>query len=153
MALSAEQKKQLIELLAEGRTEKAISEAVGCSRSTVQRLKKDAATNSLVQIARGLAATKQVTNEGEQVFATLETLKEREPQIQQGLWDMFEGLQGLFREVLERTDPADISPRQLPALVKAAADVADSYANYTDRINGLDALTHEIEKLNQSRSA
>ena len=59
---------------------------------------------------------------------------------------MFEGLSGLFQQVLEQTSPDDVSPRQLPALAKSAADIAGAYADFTDRINGLSALTDEIRK-------
>ena len=106
-----------------------------------------------MQMARGIAATNQLSEQGDQVLATLTTLKEREPQMREGLWLMFEGLNGLFQQVLEQTSPEDISPRQLPALAKAAADIATSYADFTDRINGLSALTDEIQKINSSRSA
>lgn len=153
MALSASQKQQIIELLSIGKTETEAAEVMGCSRSTVQRIKKDPKNASLMQIARGLAATQQLADQGDRVVATLNTLKDREPQMQEGLWLMFEGLSGLFSQVLESTSAEDISPRQLPALAKAAADIAGSYADFTDRINGLSVLADEVQKINSNRAA
>ena len=153
MALSGAQKQQIIELLAVGKTASQAAEAVGCSRATVQRVKADAKNKPLMQIASGLAATKQLSEQGEKVTATLHALKDREPQMQEGLWVMFEGLSGLFQQVLERTSPDDVSPRQLPALAKSAADIANAYADFSDRINGLTVLADEVEKLNQTRTA
>lgn len=106
-----------------------------------------------MQIARGMAATQQLNEQGEKVVATLQVLKEREPEIQQGLWMMFEGLKCLFEQVLSATDIQDISPRQLPVLAKAAAAIATAYADYSDRVNGLEVLCDEIEKINKSRAA
>ena len=102
MALSAAQKQQIIELLSNGKTETEAASVTGCSRSTVQRIKKDPKNASLMQIARGMAVTQQLTEQGNKVIATLNTLKEREPQMQEGLWLMFEGLTGLFSQVLSR---------------------------------------------------
>ena len=118
LALSTAQKQRIIDLLASGQTASQAAKVAGCSRATVQRIKKDPQNASLMQIARGLASTKQLTEQGDQVVATLNTLVEREPQIQKGLWMMFEGLHGLFTQVLKQTDPADISPRQLPGLAR-----------------------------------
>ena len=140
-------------MLAAGKTATQAANAVGCSRATVQRLKNNSKSDPLLQMARGLAATKQVTEQGDRVIATLEAMKEREPQIQQGLWLMFQGLSGLFAQVLEQTDPAEVSPRQLPALAKSAADIAGAYADFADRINGLEVLASEIQKLNSTRTA
>ena len=153
LALSSAQKQQIIDLLASGKTASQAAVEVGCSRATVQRIKGNAKNKPLMQMAQGLAATKQLTQQGDQVVATLNTLIEREPQIQSGLWLMFEGLSGLFQQVLEQTSPDDVSPRQLPALAKSAADIAGAYADFTDRINGLSALTDEIQKINSSRPA
>ena len=104
-------------------------------------------------MARGIAATNQLSQQGDQVLETLQTLKEREPQMQQALWMMFEGLSGLFQQVLERTSPDDVSPRQLPGLAKSAADIANAYADFSDRINGLLILADEVRKINESRAA
>lgn len=153
MALSANQKQQIVELLAAGKTATQAADAVGCSRASVQRVKHDPKFSSLMQIASGMARTQQLTEQGDHVLATLHTLKEREPAIQRGLWDMFEGLSGLFQQVLAQTSPEDVSPRQLPALAKSAADIATAYADFTDRINGLTVLADEIEKINESRAA
>ena len=106
-----------------------------------------------MQIASGMARTKQLTDQGDKVLDTLQILKEREPQMQEGLWLMFEGLSGLFQQVLAQTSPEDVSPRQLPALAKSAADIANAYADFTDRINGLTVLADEVEKINKSRTA
>ena len=152
MALNADQKQRIFDLLAAGKTAAEAAEAVGCSRATVQRLKRESKKDPVLQIAQGIAATKRLSDEGDRVFATLNALKEREPQIQDGLWMMFEGLSGLFQQVLEQTDPADVSPRQLPALAKSAADIAAAYANYVDRVNGLEVLADEVQKLNEARS-
>lgn len=153
LALSADQKQQVIDLLASGQTASQAADAVGCSRATVQRIKGDAKNKPLMQMARGIAATNQLSEQGDQVLTTLTTLRDREPQMQQGLWLMFEGLSGLFQQVLERTSPDDISPRQLPALAKSAADIANAYADFSDRINGLTVLAHEVQKINESRTA
>ena len=153
LALSADQKQQIFDLLAAGKTATEAANAVGCSRGTVQRLKKIAKKDPLLKMARGIAATKQLTEQGDRVVATLETLKDREPQIQEGLWLMFEGLSGLFAKVLEQTDPSDVSPRQLPTLAKSAADIAIAYADYADRVNGLEVLADEIQKVNAARAA
>jgi len=153
MALSAIQKQEIIELLAAGKTETQAAGIIGCSRSTIQRIKKDPSNASLLQIARGMAATQQLNEQGDRVVATLNTLKEREPQMQQGLWLMFEGLTGLFSQVLQNTNPQDVSPRQLPALARAASDIATAYIDFSDRINGLSVLTDEIQKINSDRTA
>ena len=153
MALSAEQKQQIIDLLASGKTASQAAETVGCSRGTVQRVKADAKNAPLMQIASGMARTKQLTEQGNKVLATLHTLKEREPQMQEGLWLMFEGLSGLFQQVLAQTSPEDVSPRQLPALAKSAADIANAYVDFADRINGLDVLADEVKKINAARAA
>lgn len=153
MALKADQKQRIVELLSQGQTASEAADAVGCSRASVQRVKKDPKFSSLMQIASGMARTKQLSEQGDKVVATLHTLKEREPQIQQGLWDMFEGLSGLFQQVLAQTSPDDVSPRQLPALAKSAADIATAYADFSDRINGLTVLADEVEKINRARTA
>lgn len=153
MALSANQKQRIVELLAEGQTASQAAGAVGCSRASVQRVKNNPKFASLMQIASGLAATKQLSEQGDKVVATLHTLKEREPQMQETLWVMFEGLSGLFKQVLKQSSPNDISPRQLPALAKSAADIATAYADFTDRINGLTVLADEVQKINESRAA
>lgn len=152
MALSAEQKQRIIDLLASGKTASQAADTVGCSRATVQRIKGDAKNKPLMQMAQGIAATNQLNEQGDQVLATLTTLKDREPQMQEGLWLMFEGLTGLFSQVLAQTDPADISPRQLPALAKSAADLASAYGDFSDRVNGLSVLANEIEKINSART-
>ena len=153
LALSAEQKQRIFDLLAAGQNATQAADAVGCSRATVQRLKKGSKNDPLLRMAQGMAATKQLNEQGDRVVQTLQTLAEREPQIQQGLWDMFEGLRGLFAQVLEQTDPQDISPRQLPALAKSAADIAGAYADFADRVNGLEVLADEVEKINATRTA
>jgi hypothetical protein len=153
MALSSSQKQQIIELLSAGKNASEAAQEVGCSRASVQRVKKDPKFASLMQIARGMATTKQLSQQGDKVLATLSTLKEREPQMQEGLWLMFEGLTALFSDVLEKTSPEDVSPRQLPVLAKAAADIANAYADFSDRINGLSVLADEVQKINKSRAA
>lgn len=153
MALNADQKQTIFDLLAAGKSATEAAEVVGCSRATVQRLKRESKDDPVLKIAKGIAATKRLSEEGDKVFETLNALKEREPQIQDGLWMMFEGLTDLFQKVLEQTDPADVSPRQLPALAKSAADIAGAYADYADRINGLEVLADEVQKLNEARSA
>ncbi len=153
MALSADQKQRIVELLAEGQTASQTADTVGCSRASVQRVKKDPKFASLMQIASGMAATKQLNQQGDKVLTTLHTLKEREPQMQEALWAMFEGLSGLFQQVLKQTTPEDVSPRQLPALAKSAADLANAYADFADRINGLTVLADEVQKINESRAA
>lgn len=153
MALSADQKQRIFDLLAAGKTATEAAEAVGCSRATVQRLKRSAKNDPVLKMAQGIAATKRLEEEGDKVFATLNTLKDREPLIQDGLWLMFEGLTGLFAQVLKQTDPADVSSRQLPALAKSAADIAGAYADFADRVNGLEVLADEVQKLNEARTA
>lgn len=153
LALSSAQKQRIIELLAQGQTAGQAADTVGCSRASVQRVKKDPKFASLTQIAAGMVKTKQLSEQGDEVLATLHTLKEREPQMQEGLWLMFEGLSGLFQQVLEQTSPEDVSPRQLPALAKSVADIANAYVDFADRVNGLDVLADEIEKINKSRAA
>lgn len=153
LALSADQKQRIFDLIASGATDSEAAKAVGCSRTTVQRLKRKAKKDPLLQKARSLAATKRISEEGDRVVETLNALKDREPIIQEGLWMMFEGLSGLFQRVLEQTDPVDISPRQLPALAKSAADIANAYADFADRVNGLEILADEIEKVNEARAA
>lgn len=138
-------------MLAAGKTATQAAEAVGCSRATVQRLKNSSKKDPLLQIARGVAASKQLSEQGDRVISTLNSLKEREPVIQEGLWLMFEGLSGLFQKVLEKTDPADVSPRQLPTLAKSAADIAIAYADYADRVNGLEILADEVSKINAAK--
>ena len=66
---------------------------------------------------------------------------------------MFSGLSDLFTDVLELTDPADVSSRQLSGLAKAASDIAVTYADYCDILAGIDLLTNEVEKITQSRAA
>lgn len=153
LALSAEQKQRIIELLASGKTATQAAETVGCSRATVQRVKGDSKNAPLMQIAQGMAATKQLTEQGDKVVATLHTLRDREPVLQEGLFSMFEGLTGLFQQVLEQTSPEDVSSRQLPALAKAASDIATTYADFADRINGLEILANEIQKIDAARAA
>ena len=153
LALTSDQKQRIFDLLAAGKTATESAKIVGCSRATVQRLKNDSKNESLLQMAKGLAATKQLSEQGDKVVQTLHLLKDREPQMQEGLWMMFEGLSGLFKQVLEQTSPDDVSPRQLPALAKCAADIANAYADFTDRINGLTVLADEVEKINSSRAA
>lgn len=153
MALSDVQKKQIIELLAAGKTALEAAQSVGCSRASVQRVKKNPNFATVLQSVKGAAKAKEITEQGEQLIATLATLKEREPEIQESLWLMFSGLSNLFSQVLEQTDPEDVSPRQLPGLAKAAAEIAQTYADYCDRSAGLDLLTDEIEKINQARAA
>lgn len=79
MALSADQKQRIVGLLAQGQTASQTADTVGCSRASVQRVKKDPKFASLMQIASGIAATKQLSEQGDKVVATLHTLKEREP--------------------------------------------------------------------------
>lgn len=153
MALSANQKQRIVELLAEGQTASQTADTIGCSRASVQRVKKDPKFSSLMQIASGLAATKKLDEQGDELLATIHTFREREPQMQQALWSMFEGLSGLFEQVLKQTSPEDVGPRQLPALAKSAADIANAYADFTDRVNGLTVLADEIQKINESRAA
>lgn len=153
MALNAEQKQTIIEFLAAGKTATETATAVGCSRATVQRVKKDPSFASLMQIASGMAHTQQLSEQGSKVIETLQTMKEREPAMQEGLWLMFEGLSGLFAQVLEQTAPDDVSPRMLPSLAKSAADIATAYADFTDRINGLEVLAHEVQKINAARAS
>ena len=60
---------------------------------------------------------------------------------------MFEGLSGLFQQVLERTSPDDVSPRQLPGLAKSAADFANAYADFSDQHQRLGLiLADEIQE-------
>ena len=151
MALSSDQKQRIIELLASGQNASQVADSIGCSRATVQRVKGDAKNKPLMQIAQGMVQTKRLDEQGDIVIATLNTLKEREPQMQEGLWLMFEGLSGLFQQVLAQTSPEDVSPRQLPALAKSAADLAGAYAEFSDRINGLSVLCDEIEKISSAR--
>ena len=154
MALTKAQKTQIIEMLASGASASKAAEAVGCSRASVQRLKKSTTNFETVrQKVRGAAKAKQINEQGEQIIVTLSTLKERSPAIEESLWQMFSGLSGLFSQALERTDPEDIPPRMLPALARAASDIATTYADYSDRSAGLDLITDEIEKINQAGAA
>ncbi|MEL6879073.1 MAG: helix-turn-helix domain-containing protein [Cyanobacteria bacterium J06607_10] len=153
LALSPQQKQRIFDMLAAGQTAAQAADVVGCSRATVQRLKRKTKSDPLLKVAQGLSATRQLTSQGDQVVQTLNTLSEHEPQIQQGLRDMFDGLCELFSQVLEQTDPADVSPRQLPALAKSAAQVAIAYADFADRVNGLEVLADEVQKLNETRAA
>jgi len=148
LALSNEQKQQIFSLLACGQSAVKVAQTVGCSRATVQRLKKESKNDPLLKTTKGIAQVNVLQAQGSQVLETLDTLKEREPAIQQGLWDMFEGLSGLFKQVLDNTDPEDVSPRQLPALAKASADLATAYADFADRVYGLEVLAGEVEKIN-----
>ena len=151
LALSAQQKQTVFDMLAAGKTATQAAEAVGCSRATVQRLKKNVQNDSLLQIAQTIAAEKRINHESDTLLLTLAGMKEREPQIQEGLWTMFGGLSTLFGQVIEQTDPADISPRQLPAIAKAAADLASAYVDFSDRVNGLEVLADEVQKISASR--
>lgn len=153
MALSADQRQRIFDLLAAGKTASQAAEDVGCSRATVQRFKRESKNDPLLQTAQAIAAEKRLSEDSGKVLIALAGLKEREPAIQEGLWGLFSGLNTLFSQVLEQTDPADISPRQLPALAKAAADIATAYADYADRVNGLEVLADEIEKINAVRKA
>ena len=128
-------------MLASGKTATEAADSVGCSRATVQRLKKQSQNDPLLQKAQSIAAEKRISEDSDKVLMALAGLKEREPAIQEGLWAMFSGLGGLFGKVLEQTDPADISPRQLPAIAKAAADLATAYCDFSDRVNGLEVLS------------
>ena len=153
MALSQAQKQQIIDLLAAGKSATEAARITGCSRATVQRIKKSPNFATVRQKVRGAAKAKALNEQGEQLIATLSTLKEREPAIQEALWQMFSGLSDLFTDVLELTDPADVSSRQLSGLAKAASDIAVTYADYCDRSAGIDLLTNEVEKITQSRAA
>ena len=153
LALNSDQKQRIFDLLAAGKTASEAAEDVGCSRATVQRLKRESKNDPLLQTAQTIAAEKRLNDDSDKVLMALAGLKEREPAIQEGLWAMFGGLSGLFGQVLEQTEPADISPRQLPALAKAAADIAIAYADYADRVNGLEVLADEITKINEARTA
>ena len=113
-----------------------VAEVVGCDRTTVQRLKKKAKEKPLLQNAAAIAAQKRLANETNQVVIELACLKEREPQIQEKMWSMFNGLSELFERVIEITAAEDISPRQLPSIAKAAADLATAYADFAERVNG-----------------
>ena len=152
MALNSDQKQRIFDLLAAGKTAAEVAEAVGCSRATVQRIKREAKNDPVLKIAKGIAATKRLKDEGHEVLETLSTFRETEPMIQASLLAMFEGLAGMFSQVLQQTNPEDISPRMLPSLAKAAADLANTYADFTDRIHGLTVLADEIEKINETRS-
>ena len=153
MALTPEQKQKIFDLLAIGKTSAQTAKEVGCSRQTVQRFKAMAKQgDSPLKLAASLAHTKRIMEEGDRVVGVLGVLQEREPQIQNNLWLMFDGLSKLFQQVLSQTDPADISPRLLPGLAKSAADVAIAYADYADRINGLEVVAHEIQKLAETRT-
>lgn len=140
-------------MLAAGKTATQTADDVGCSRGTVQRLKKNSKKDPLLQTAQTIAAERRLNDESGKLLLSLAGMKEREPAIQEGLWTMFGGLSGLFSQVLEQTDPADISPRQLPGLAKAAADIATAYVDFADRVNGLEVLADEIEKINAARTA
>lgn len=79
MALSANQKQQTSELLAAGKTATQAADTVDCNCASVQRVKHDPKFSSLMQIASGMARTKQLSEQGGVVIATLNALKEREP--------------------------------------------------------------------------
>ena len=151
LALSAEQKQIVFDMLAAGKTATQAAEAVGCSRATVQRLKKNVQNDSLLQTAQTIAAEKRINEDSNTVLLTLASMKEREPQMQEALWSMFSGLSGLFGAALKQTDPIDISPRQLPAIARAAAELAAAYANFSDRINGLEAIVEGFEQIEAAK--
>jgi len=153
MALSADQKQRIIELLALKWTAARIAAEVGCSARTVARVSKLPKNDSIAKIARKAMAAKTLDEQGSAIVETLQTMAEREPAMQEQLWIMFEGLAKLFNGVLERTDYDDVSPRQLPGIAKAAADMSAAYADYSDRINGIQILADEVEKLTQNSAA
>ena len=152
LALSSAQKQQIIDLLASGKTASQAAETVGCSRATVQRVKQDPKFESLMQIATGLVKTNQLNEQGNQILEALQTYQDREPQMQEAMWVMFQGMSGLFAQTLAQTDPADISPRQLPSLAKSVLDIANAYGFFTDRIHGMDAIVSEVKKIRDSRT-
>lgn len=153
MALSAEKKQRIIELLASGQTLDTVAFSTGCSRSSVKRVKNEPKNEPILEIARRALGAKTIDEQGSMIVATIQTLTEREPLVQETLWTMFEGLSSLFNATIAQTSAEDISARQLPALAKAACDVASAYADFSDRIHGLHILADEVEKINDSRTA
>lgn len=152
LALNSDQKQRIFDLLASGKTASEAAEDVSCSRATVQRLKRESKNDPLLQSVKAAAVAEQIANDSSQVLLTVEASKERGPLIKANLWEIHNGLAKLFGEVLKRTDPSDVSPRQLASIGKAAADIAVVFADYEDRMDGLELLGDEIKKLNEART-
>jgi len=152
MALSAAQKQRIVELFAIGKKAREVAAEVGCSEASVNRYKNLSKNDKFIKTARKAIAAKTIDEQGAVIVETLQLMAEREPQIQEQMWEMFEGLSTLFSDVLRMTDPEDISPRQLPGLAKSIVEIATAYADFSDRINGLTILADEVEKLSEDRT-
>ena len=151
MALPSKTKKQILEAIALGKTDSEIAREIGCARLTVKRTRDR--NQSTIQAVKAIAAEKLIEESSDAIVAGIKGLRDREPRIQEALWSIFEGLNNLFKDALSAAEPTLIEPRHLPALAKSAADIAIAYADYSDRVNGLDVLSDEIQKINESRQA
>ena len=151
MAISQAQKQQIVDLCALGLKQVEVIEQVGCSRATLQRFKKTAEYQEMSQKASKTLATAAIEHQGKLVVSQLTQLQEQEPLIKQSLFERFQQLDQIVSEALDNIDPQDVSPRQIPSMVKAMVELASSYAAFEDRITGIQVIASEIERLNQDR--
>ena len=151
MTITLAQKQQIVDLSALGLKQAEIIKQVGCGHATLKRFKKTDEYKSMAQKASKTVATAAIEHQGKLVVSQLTQLQEQEPLIKQSLFQRFQQLDQIVSEALDNIDPQDLSPRQIPSMVKAMVDLATSYAAFEDRITGIQVIASEIERLNQDR--
>ena len=159
MAASKTQKEQAARLLAAGKTESETAEAIGVSRSSIQGWKRKAHFQSMIENSRITVELAQVGQREETAVSShmilqgIAALQISEADIATRFWSLFDKVEKKTLAFLEATEVEDLSPRQLPSFIKTCTDVVQVGLAINDRINGLEVLADEIQKIDAARAA
>lgn len=157
MAASKAQKQQAARLLAIGKTEHETAAELGLGRSTIQRWKKNQSFESMIQSARttslveAVQTHKEAANTGHRVLESVAAVQTQESEVSARVWALFDRLEEKTMRLLEQTSVDDLSPRNLPALIKACTDVAQVGLSLNDRVSGMGILIDGYQRLEQTR--
>jgi len=158
LAASKAQKDKAARLLAHGKSEAETATAVGVSRSTVQSWKRKPDFNQLIDNNRAVVAVASAEFEQKTeatnnlILGNIAALAADEGEILKRWWALFNRLEKFTNQVLDNSEPEDISPRQIPKLVKALGDSLQLGLTLNDRISGAEVLLDAYNRIEQARS-
>lgn len=157
MAASKALKEQAARLLAMDKTEFEVAAQLGLGRSSIQRWKKQESFQAMIQSARSSAHMAKVENNkniattSHAVLESVTAIQASETDVAMRLWTLFTKLEAKTLAALEATSVDDISPRNLPSLIRACTDVVQVGLIINDRVSGMATLVDGYQRIEQAR--
>ncbi|MEO0868818.1 MAG: hypothetical protein AAFY17_10290 [Cyanobacteria bacterium J06642_11] len=147
MALTPEQKRQIVRSLADGKTVETAAALAKCSAASIYRFKKTADYQILRESISVAVVASAVSKEADILTQRLSQISDREPWIREQTFARLEQLNQVIGEALETIHPDDVGIRQIPSLISSFKELANVYVVLDDRLTGIDILASEIEQM------